>query len=305
MAVNVLVAGRPSKPVPPGSLPNFGPPLVVPTKAPPPPPGPEPVAQAPVPEAGERGTGKNSRVGLRLLALVGAVVALVAAVLVGFMVFAGEGPSASKPARQAEATSAPPGDAPSGPADAAPTPSAPRLALPAVPATGALPVLGGRPSPVSGTVADRRTGLAYPRLGGPWKAGASAPFAFAQRAGKVAVPHAVIASAMLPGEAPEAKPKKESGYRDHAVRAARWSLQTQFPAGATLTWTGSQPMREGTGWVLGYEVAYGDRMSQALVAVVEVGKDKPAMLLATIPDTRRSHWADLNTLLTRIRPLNP
>jgi hypothetical protein len=144
---------------------------------------------------------------------------------------------------------------------------------------------------VSGTIADKNSGIGYPRLGKPWSARSFPPFAVAQRVGKLAVPQTVIASAMLPGDT-GTKPSTDADYRELAVQAARWTLRTQYPEGATLAWTGSQKTHAGK-----------QQEGRAVVSVLEVGKTKPAMLMASIPATGKAYWADLNTLVTKVRPL--
>ncbi|MFI6292940.1 hypothetical protein ACIBEJ_15230 [Nonomuraea sp. NPDC050790] len=230
-----------------------------------------------------------SEIPFRVVYMVGAVIATIIAVLLIFVVFSGDTPDAN-PARATSTASlagAPPSE----------------VVLPPVPESKAFPAYKGKAAVVIGLVADTKTGIVYPRLGSPWQAKSYAPFTVAQRIGKVARPYTMIVSAKYPIAAPKTKPKEESGYRELAVRAARWSLRTQFPAGATLTWTGSQALATGKGWLLGYEIAYGGKTSQAVVAVVEVNKTKPAMMLATVADSRKTQWRDLTTLVKGVRPL--
>jgi len=242
--------------------------------------------------------GLISRIGdipIRIVYLAGAILATVLAVLLVFLIFSDDVPNAGD-----AVTPAPAGSVVGG--------ASPRLTeLPAVPARKAFATLPGEPSAVSGTVTDQDTGIGYPRLGKPWEARSFAPFAYAQRVGKVAVPNTVIASAMLPGEAPAAEPATDADYRALAVRAARWTLRTQYPADATLTWTASQKAATGEGWTLGFEVTYTqtgqERTGQAMVSVLDVGETKPAMLMASIPAGGKAYWRDLNTLATKVRPL--
>jgi hypothetical protein len=272
----------------PQVFPEHGPPALPPFPPPPPPP---------------KG-GLLSRIGdipIKVVYLLGAILATILAVLLVFVIFPGDVPSQSEgepvvpvqPVPSAVSESVPPsGGAP--------------VAVPAAPAKRAFAKLPGKTSAVSGTVTDQASGISYPRLGKPWSARSFPPFSVAQRVGKVAVPQTVIASAMLPG-ATESKPSKDADYRELAVQAARWTLRTQYPQGATLAWTGSQGTPAGQGWTLGFEVTYthaGKRQEgRALVSVLEVGKTKPAMLMASIPATGKAYWADLNTLVTKVRPL--
>ncbi|NUR86214.1 MAG: hypothetical protein HOY71_19205 [Nonomuraea sp.] len=238
---------------------------------------------------------------IKAVYLLGAIVATVLAVLLIFVVFSGDVPkqTADTPTQIATVT---PTTAKS---SAKPTPA--QVVLPPVPEDMAFAKLPGKASTTSGSITDKATGLTYPKLGKPWSARQYPPFSVAQRVGKPGVPQTVIASAMLPGDEALKKPSKDADYREIAVRAVRWSMRTQYPAGATLTWTGSQKIALTKGWLLGYKVTYTlngkQHTAQALAAVAEVGKNKPAMLIASIPDSGKAYWADLNTLAKGLRPL--
>ncbi|MCA2185817.1 hypothetical protein [Nonomuraea cavernae] len=271
------------------------------------PPAPRPVPPPPPPPK----RGLAARIGdipIRVVYLIGAILATVAAVLLIFTLFSGDVPGKDEQSARVVPVAPVPGSVtPSASASATPSPTVSEVALPPVPKAKVFADLPGTASVVTGIINDTKNGISYPRLGDPWTARSFPPFTVAQRVGKVAVPHTVIASAMFPAEAPETKPSTDADYREIAARAARWTLRSQYPAGATLAWTGSQKVPVGKGWTLAYRVTYtlsGKRQSaQALVSVVEVGKTKPAMLLASIPQSGRSHWRDLNTLATRVRPL--
>ncbi|MFI9589206.1 hypothetical protein [Nonomuraea sp. NPDC052265] len=243
---------------------------------------------------------------IRVVYLAGAILVTVVAVLLVFVVFSGDVPTRDDSA--GTPVSVAPVPAATATPTASPTPSETPVVLPPVPESKAFPTLPGKASVVSGIISDRTSGISYPRLAAPWDAKSFAPFTVAQRIGKVAVPHTVIASAMFPGDAPEKKPSKDADYREMATRAVRWTLRTQYPAGATLTsWTGSRKVPVGKGWSLGYKVTYVSggktETAQAMVTIVEVGKTKPAMLMASIPEKNKARWADLNTLVQQVRPL--
>ncbi|MFD1931769.1 hypothetical protein ACFSKW_09785 [Nonomuraea mangrovi] len=229
---------------------------------------------------------------IKAVYLLAAVIATVLAVVAIFALFSGDEPNAIEPQRAQD----------SGPAPASGAGEA-GVALAPVPESLAFPAMAGKASKVIGTVVDKRTGISYPKLGTPWAAKSFAPFAIAQRVGKVELPHTMVASAPLPVTAD--KPVTSADYRELAVRAARWSLRTQHPEDGTVTWTASQKPVKGKGWIVGFKVDYtldGERhSSQALAAVIEAGRKKPAMLLATIPDSGKSHWRDLNTLVKGLR----
>ncbi|MEV0198551.1 hypothetical protein [Nonomuraea sp. NPDC050691] len=263
-------------------------------------------------------SGLISRIGdvpIRVVYLLGAIIATIAAVILIFTLFSGDVPknqqpqggSIPPPPAAAEPTAAVPSAANSAADSATPSPTA--VALPSVPAAKEYAVLPGTASVVIGLVDDQKAGLSYPRLGSPWKTATAAPFTVAQRAGKAGAqgtPGALIGSAPLPGAAPATPPSKESDYRKLAARAAKWALGAQYPAGATLSWTGSERAALGQGWTLAFKVTYetdgGPQVAQALVSVVNSGRAKPAMLFASIPESGKSRWRDLNTLADRIAP---
>lgn len=264
---------------------------------------PRPVSRGPfVPTSPPPKPGLLGRVSLKSLYLIGVSITTVAALVLTFTIFSGDG-AGEDPAQHDVAGLATVPDAA--------TPAVSALALPPVPAKKALAGLSGTASVVAGIVYDTKNGISYPRLGAPWRTAKHKPFTRAQRAGKAAdptsAPVAVIGSALVPGAAPTPKPSKDADYRRLAVRAATWTLSRQYPAGARLTWTASQRNPVGTGWTLGYRVTYTvagqAQVSQALVSVVEVGKAKPAMLFASIPQSGRKRWRDLNTLAAQIRPI--
>ncbi|MCK2221052.1 hypothetical protein MF672_045705 [Actinomadura sp. ATCC 31491] len=279
-------------------------------------PGPVPPEQGAVPTSlpplpptpPRRGLGD---IPIKVVYLAGAIIATVAAVLLVFLLFSGDVPE-NRPQRDGEDVAgvepAPTGTAaPGAGASASAGPSASPVALPPVPASKAFRTLSGTASAVVGTITDKATGISYPRLAAPWKARSYPPYTVAQRIGKVEMPYTLIASAMYPGESPSKKPSSSADYRALAAEAVRWTIRTQYPEGATVEWTASQKLAAGKGWTLGYKVTYtrgGAReVAQALVALVEVGKAKPGMLMASIPEPDKARWRDLNTLAQQVRPL--
>ncbi|GAA4062255.1 hypothetical protein [Nonomuraea soli] len=222
----------------------------------------------------------------RPLILLGAAAATAAAVAGVFALFSGDQP------RKGAATPTP--------VRAEASPSATATGLSGAPES--LPYAGfdGETSKITGTIADKHSLVSYPHLGKPWVPKNYAPFAVAQRVGEVATPHTLIGSAMVPiNDLPE--PKSEADYRRYAERAVGWALRTHFPEGSAATWTASQKLAKGKGWLLGFTATYRGGTSQGLLAVVEVGKKKPAMVLAAVPDTRKELWPDLNTLVKGVR----
>ncbi|MFI6786664.1 hypothetical protein ACIBG4_04970 [Nonomuraea sp. NPDC050383] len=164
--------------------------------------------------------------------------------------------------------------------------------LPALPArTGRvrLKAAAGRP------VEDRRTGLALPRLGKPWKLSGPAPFTTRQVLPKVrgAGTRGMFVTCPLPIETQKAP-------RDSALLAARWTLN-HHPEGATISWLASQPVRNG--WMLMYRVKYGRHSSRAAVVVLDGGMRKPGLAFVTVPDTQRKRWGDVTRVISGVRVL--
>jgi hypothetical protein len=244
---------------------------------------------------------------IKVVYLLGAILATVAAVMLVFFVFSGDVPE-SNPSEQVVRVAPVPSVSATPSPSVSPTATESPIVLPPVPESKTYKNLSGTASVVTGTITDRTSGITYPRLASPWKAKSFAPYSIAQRIGKVEMPFTVIASAMLPGESPTKKPDSNADYREIAAQAVRWSIRTQYPKGATVAeWTASKKIPVGKGWTLGYKVTYPDggkqETAQAMVTVIEVGKTKPAMLMASIPEANKSRWRDLNTLALQVRPL--
>jgi hypothetical protein len=179
-------------------------------------------------------------------------------------------------------------------------------ALPALPASSEeLATFPGRATTVVSSVADQKSGIGYAKFGPPWQTAVPAPFSFVQRSGVEGPAQAMIASSPLPGAVPK-RLDDLSDYRYYAEKAAKWTLRRQ-PEGSRLVWTASQPAAHGVGWLLGYKITYvidGEKhSSQAIVVVVGAGRQKPAMVFATVPDTDKALLRDLNTLALSIRPI--
>lgn len=176
--------------------------------------------------------------------------------------------------------------------------------LPTLPASSRkLRALPGRTAATRGLIKDRRSGVAFPRFAKVWKPARGKPFASRQVLPKVkgSQLRGMLVSCPVP------IPVQDS-LRDTAFLAARWTLN-HHPAGATITWAASQPIKVGKrdGWLLGYRVNYTikskKRTSMAAVALIEVPKEKPALVFITIPDTQRKHWRDINKVMSSLKVL--
>ncbi|MFI6291770.1 hypothetical protein ACIBEJ_09310 [Nonomuraea sp. NPDC050790] len=164
--------------------------------------------------------------------------------------------------------------------------------LPEVPAK---PKKATLPKPGRHVIADKRSGVAVPRLGSPWKRHRGAPYSTKQVLPKLRgrAERGLVVSCPVPIEA-----QKEP--RDTALLAARWTLN-HHPKGATVRWMTSQPVKGG--WAMIYQVKYGKRSSMAAVVVLDGGMAKPGLVFASIPDTQRKRWRDIYRVVSGARVL--
>lgn len=168
-------------------------------------------------------------------------------------------------------------------------------------------VLPGAPSPVLGAVTDVKAAITYSKLGTPWAVKAVPPFSVGQQVGSARLPRTTVASSLLPGATPATALKSDADYRKAALAAVKWTIRNHHPAGSKVVWTASQKPATGRGWMLGYRVTYEvkgkKRTSQAALALLDIGRRKPAMFFVTVPDTRKQLWADIAPLMTSVRAL--
>ncbi|RCG25014.1 hypothetical protein DQ384_32185 [Sphaerisporangium album] len=175
--------------------------------------------------------------------------------------------------------------------------------LPALPSNRKLANFPGRGAPAKGRVKDKRSGITFARFTKEWKLARSSPFATRRTLppAKGAGHRALLASCPVPIAI-------QDTLKDTAFLAARWTLN-YHPAGSTISWTASQPIKAGKrdGWLLGYRVQYkldGEKhVSTAAVALVDVPGSKPALVFVTIPDAQKKRWADINTVVSSLRIL--
>ncbi|MEU8107386.1 hypothetical protein AB0C18_27085 [Nonomuraea muscovyensis] len=206
-------------------------------------------------------------------------------------------PTSSGPASSGNVTSAAPRPTPTPGASLAPG----YTAMEALYADARLPRLPEKVQrvPLRGAgkyvIRDRRSGLAVPRLGRPWKTYGPAPFTSRQVLPKArgTQQRGMIVTCPLPIEAQEHP-------RDTALLAARWTLN-HHPEGATIRWFASQPVKDG--WMLAYQVKYGKRTSRAAVAVVDGGMSKPGLVFVTVPDAQKKRWHDITRVVSGVRAL--
>jgi hypothetical protein len=197
---------------------------------------------------------------------------------------------------------------------AAAEPRTPKVQMPAEKPLRRFP---GRPSRLVGMVTDPMSGLAYPRLGAPWqlptkqnKLGTSGwsgqQVLVTERGGKQVWYGQLLVGKLSPGlqssyTGPESVPAV-------AVLAAE-NIKAQyygFPhksaplASQELTVDGRK------GWLVASYLTYkrtGVRATGEVVAtlVVDSGRAVPAVAFASVPNTHRAMWPDINQFLTRLR----
>lgn len=232
---------------------------------------------------------------IRTVYSAGAAGLAVGAVTLIFVMFSGDEPVKQVVAPRVE-----------GPAAAA-KPTVLPIKLPSLPKATTLRTLSGTLSPVVGAVTDAKAAITYSKLGGPWSTKAVPPFSVGQRVGAARLPRTTIASSLLPGATPVAALKTDADYRKAALTAVRWTIRNHHPAGSKVAWTASQKLATGKGWVLGYRVTYAIRgrkhTSQAALALLDIGRRKPAMFFVTVPDTHKKLWADIAPLMAGARAL--
>ncbi|GAA4221912.1 hypothetical protein GCM10023075_11680 [Streptosporangium album] len=227
---------------------------------------------------------------------VAAAVVTAAAVVLTFVLFSGDEPDDSVRLPQADAATEPMRPQ-----------AAPTITLPGLPRVRALQPLPGTPSPVLGAMTDARAAITYVKLGKPWAVRAIPSFSVGQQVGAVRLPSTMAASGPLPGAAPATALKTGADFRKAALSAVRWTIRNHYPAGSKVTWTASQQPATGKGWTLGYRVTYQvkgrQHASQAALALLDVGRRKPAMLFVTVSDTNKQLWADIAPLVASARAL--
>ncbi len=150
-------------------------------------------------------------------------------------------------------------------------------------------------SPGKRFVKDARTGLAVPRLSGPWKPHGAAPFTTKQVLPRTrgADMRGMFVTCPLPILA-------QKSPRDTALLAARWTLN-HHPDGSRITWLASQPVKRG--WMLVYRVTYGKHTSRAAVVIMDGGMSKPGLAFVTVPDSQRKQWRDIGRVASGVRVL--
>jgi hypothetical protein len=187
-------------------------------------------------------------------------------------------------------------------------PTAPRMRL-----SG----LTGRHTATVGRTTDKGAGLAYPRLGQPWKA-APAVITGAPVSGVTAAQNVAggtgdlgwLASARLAGTALSYYTGTGSVTPEQNAVDEVWRLfdASAYPFAHEEQEIASQPFSVGShnGWLLGYRVAYhragvkstGDVVA---VAVVDTGHGAPGILFMSVPDTHPRLDADIPFVLRSLR----
>ncbi|MDL4814572.1 hypothetical protein [Actinomadura opuntiae] len=201
-----------------------------------------------------------------------------------------------------------------GPTGAAQQPEAPRVT---VPADRRLKRFAGKPSRIAGRLTDAASGLSYPRLAAPWqlptkKNKLSTPgwsgqqIVVTERHGQQmwygqlltgTLAPTLLGSYRGPGSVKKTTALAAQGYEEQYY---------SFPhKSAPLA---SQPLDIGghKGWLIASYLTYkraGVRATGEIVAtaVIDTGRKTPATVFASLPNTHRKLWPDLNEFLAQLK----
>ncbi len=193
----------------------------------------------------------------------------------------------------------------------------PRESPVAMPPDKPLRTFSGRPSKVLGHVADPISGLSYPRLGPPWqlptkqnKLGTSGwsgqqILVTERRGGQL-----WYGQLLTGGLAPTLKSsyrgpssvKNVSGLaaRGHEAQYYAFPHRSSPLASQALNVDGHK------GWLVASYLTYkrsGVRATGEITAtaVIDTGRPAPAVVFASLPNTHKRQWPDLNTFLTQLK----
>lgn len=227
------------------------------------------------------------------------VVALVAAGAVYFMKGGGDEPD--EPDDNAGRTSAG-------------QPAAPKAELPP---DKKLMTFTGRPSRVLGQVADRHSGLSYPRMAAPWKV--------PTKRNRLGTPgwsgQQILVTENRGGQiwygqllTGTLHPTMQGAYQGPdsvktAAAAVAQGYEAQYYAFQHKTRPlASQPLDVGghPGWMVASYLTYqrdGVKATGEIVAtaVIDTGRTTPAVVFASMPNTHKRMWPDLNTFFSRLK----
>ncbi|GAA3232299.1 hypothetical protein GCM10010468_63970 [Actinocorallia longicatena] len=201
-----------------------------------------------------------------------------------------------------------PADSPSPePADTVDVPSPPDKAL---------VKFKGTASPVVGTVTDALSGLVYPKFGGKWvvptkqnKLGQSGwtgqQIMVTEHVGTQYWYGTILSSPLSPIErrvATEGDVKKTAIAASASLRTRLYAFRhaTKPVASQEITVSGHK------GWVVADYLTYkrpGIKATGEVVvtAVVDTGREVPAVLFVSMPNTAKKSWPDINAVLTKMK----
>ncbi|NUW43039.1 hypothetical protein [Nonomuraea rhodomycinica] len=232
-----------------------------------------------------------------IYALAGSVsIALVGALLWAFLA----GPLASGSGKETAAaqTSAPPsGTTP---------PKNPKQAT----SIGRLPRYPGKAAPVLGSVTDADAGISVPRLGGTWqldqRATVHGTYGFYTRQYVKTGPESY--AQILTGPLPQALASSFTSDKDlePAIKAVVVDARKDFfPKGNTVRKIAQQPIRVGnsTGRLIAYSLTSPTEKATIVTIAVNSGKDVPAIVYMSVPETAKQLLPDVNTVVRQLKVL--
>jgi len=176
----------------------------------------------------------------------------------------------------------------------------------------------GRPSKVLAQVTDAHAGLSYPRLAKPWQVPtkqnklavsgwSGQQILVTERNGGRIWYGQLLTGTLAP--ALRASYDGPSSVRSVAVLAAKDIEATyyQFPHKTEPLASQALPVGGRQGWLVASYLTYkraGVRATGEVVAtaVIDTGKPAPAVVFASLPNTHRKMWPDVNRFLSGIKP---
>lgn len=251
------------------------------------------------------------------LVLIGGVVLLVVALLAAAGVYLMKSRGDDTPAKEGK-TGKTGKTGKAGRAASARRPEAPKAELPPDKRLKRYP---GTPSKVLGRVADAHSGLAWPRLAAPWqlptKKNKLGTAGWSGQQVLVTERHAgrfwygqLLTGSLAP--ALRGAYRGPSSVKNVSGLAAK-AYETQyygFPHRTTPLASQALPVDGRQGWLIASYMTYkrpGVKATGEIVAtaVIDTGRDEPAVVFASLPNTHRKLWPDLNAFLTGLKIAAP
>jgi hypothetical protein len=186
-----------------------------------------------------------------------------------------------------------------------------------LPPDKAMPRFSGRPSRAVGMVADRRSGLAYPRFAAPWQlptkknklgvAGWSGQqVVVTERSGNRIWYGQLLTGVLQPSLAERVEGARS--LKPVTAMALDGLIERYYAFPHKERPLASQPLTIGgrKGWLVSSYLTYKRPGIKATgevvtVAVIDTGRAAPAVVFASVPNTHRKLWPDVNAFFDRLK----